>query len=476
MKRYTVLIAVMAAGMLLFSSCGDAGDNPAQTSPAETASEMTDMRGEETGTESRGATEDYKRIARSYMERLKNSDYDKLKTEFSYDSAMKNIVDAGQLESSLKQIFIAVGEIEEIGNPFVVSEGTAMIIGVPCKLKNGNLNFNFTFSGEGKIAGILTAEYEEQNDSEVISMPDSIEETELPLSIDNGWMLPGTLTVPKGKDNYPVVVLVHGSGAQNRDESIGQNAPFRDLAWGLAEKGIAVYRYDKRSFIYGKEAAADVNFTVNDETVNDAAAAAEMLKGVSGVDAERVYVLGHSLGGEMIPRIAQKVDAAGYVMMAAPARDLISSMTEQIEFLSGLSGMTEQEKEALQQQKEAVGQLQKQLEDLDSLDPTTPMMGGTYPAYWSDLLSYDPLKEAEGIGKPVLVLQGEEDYQVTLETDYQSWIDKFGSVSGWSFQTYPGLTHLFMEGKRENGSGDYMKVQTVNEQVIEDIAQFIEVQ
>ncbi|MGH7583941.1 MAG: alpha/beta hydrolase family protein, partial [Gemmatimonadales bacterium] len=132
--------------------------------------------------------------------------------------------------------------------------------------------------------------------------------------------LPGTLTLPAGSGPFPIVVLVHGSGANDRDETIGPNKPFRDLAWGLAERGIAVLRYDKRGYVRPAWFAGR-NFTVDDETVQDALSALTLARALPEADSTSSFLLGHSLGAIMAPRIA-KADGkvAGLIIMAGATR------------------------------------------------------------------------------------------------------------------------------------------------------------
>ena len=108
-------------------------------------------------------------------------------------------------------------------------------------------------------------------------------------------------SLPNGVENAPVAILVHGSGPQDRDESFGPNRPFRDLAAGLATKGIAVLRYDKRTKRYPESFADLKNPTVKEETVDDVSSAIEYLKYRPEIDGRRITVIGHSLGGMLAP-------------------------------------------------------------------------------------------------------------------------------------------------------------------------------
>jgi dienelactone hydrolase len=147
--------------------------------------------------------------------------------------------------------------------------------------------------------------------------------TEKPVTVTaDSFALSGTLTVPTDLGPFPGVVLVHGSGPQDRDETIGPNHVFKDLGEGLSSRGIAVLRYDKRTFQYkDRLMKMDVkSITLDDEVVNDAAAAVRVLKSMPGIDSTRVYVVGHSLGALLAPEIAFRSHAAGAVLLAPPGR------------------------------------------------------------------------------------------------------------------------------------------------------------
>ncbi len=133
------------------------------------------------------------------------------------------------------------------------------------------------------------------------------------------FALPGTLSIPKGKGGpFPAVVLVQGSGATDKDETVYALKPFRDLAFGLASQGIAVLRYNKRTYEHAIKTTADPNHTVDKETTDDALLATRLLEKEKRIDEERIYILGHSQGGMMVPKMIEedkRQNIAGAIIM-----------------------------------------------------------------------------------------------------------------------------------------------------------------
>ena len=365
----------------------------------------------------------------------------------------------------------SLGTIEEIGAAYEgkVQGYTAFFI--PCVFSTAPVDL-ILIVDQGALAGITTGAYSGSREEEPVSEAFDAVELNLPVPALGGE-LPGILTIPKGEGPFPAVVLVHGSGPSDRDETIGNLKPFRDLAEGLAELGIAVYRFDKRTYVYTAEMAADRQITLVDESIDDAAAAVQLLATVERIDPARIVVLGHSLGGNAVPAIDQAlkdqpVQACGYVMMAASPRPLDELIREQYDYLySLLPEITSQQ----QSEKDWMFSELDKLKDLDSLTDADTV-AGIYAPYWKWLAGYDVLGTAAQIAKPCLLLQGEEDYQVTM-ADFGIWKEAFGGKENWRLISYPGLTHPFTAGQKEEGSAAYMRDAKVDPRVIQDIAAFV---
>ncbi len=340
------------------------------------------------------------------------------------------------------------------------------IADVPCIFKNGSATLRLTLNTKGEISGFFITDNMAASNS--MQLENDIEVTfgseEYPIS--------GSLTLPDGDGPFPAMILVHGSGPSDRNEQIGPNLPFMDLAEQLSAQGIAVLRYDKRTYLYANQLAQQTDVTVQDETIDDVVYALEYLKTVKSVNAEQIYIAGHSLGGYLIPRIAaQTPDAAGYVLLAAAARPLEDLILEQTEYILSLEkGLDDASKEKLLKQTQDMVTAIKALTPNDSY--AAEQLGGTPASYWLDLQNYDPITEVQNSNKPFLVLQGGRDYQVT-KTDYDLWQSAFDQYSDVHFRFYDNLNHLFMSGTGKSIPDEYQQKNTVDTAVGNDIASFV---
>jgi pimeloyl-ACP methyl ester carboxylesterase len=282
--------------------------------------------------------------------------------------------------------------------------------------------------------------------------------------------VPGTLCLPgKAAARVPIVVLVHGSGPNDRDESIGPNKPFRDLAQGLAAAGIATLRYDKRTFAF-KQQINPKTLTLDQEVTDDAVAALEYCRTLAEIDPGRIFVLGHSMGGMMTPYIAPRFPPLrGAVLMAACARPLDELILEQTAFQSRIAGVAETELAAsLQKLKGAFARIRSGEAADDEVVLFAPAR------YWRECFKLNVPKALAGLKLPVLVLQGGKDVQVT-KADYDQIQNAFSAsaTKGNVFRWFPNLNHLFMEVTGRATGSEYGLAGIVSKEVIETIATWI---
>jgi uncharacterized protein len=366
-----------------------------------------------------------------------------------------------------QQVVVPDGNITRIVRTRLTNESGYSVVFVTCNFSRVRvLDVKISFNSQKEVLALLivpTLDAFEYSPPSYVDV-NSFSEQNVSFGSEH-WKLPATLTIPTGVGPFPAVILVHGSGPNDRDETYGPNKPFKDLAWGLASRGIVVLRYEKRTKQYPEEIATLLNFTVNEETIDDAVAGVNFLNNSPVVDHSKIFVLGHSLGGMMAPRIAlQENRLKGLVLMAAPTRHLEDLILEQSRYLANLSGLN---------QSEDLAELERLVMRVKSLDINqSEVILGAPKAYWVDLATYDPVETALMVHKPMLILQGERDYQVTM-TDFARWSNAFWNDATVTLKTYPSLNHFFVAGSGVPTDAEYLVEGHVSEEIITDITSWI---
>lgn len=311
-----------------------------------------------------------------------------------------------------------------------------------------------------------------------------------------GITLAGTFTRPEGEGQYPAVVLVSGSGPQDRDETIQEHKPFLILADYLTRQGIAVLRYDDRGF--GQSQGSFIKSTTSD-FASDAAAAVAYLQYRPDVKANQVGMLGHSEGGLIAPMVAQQgTPLAFMVLLAAPAVPGHELMVAQAGTLSNAQGSP---RELVEQHKQLQGELlgivlheqdsleaARKLQNLFSLayeEMTSRDGNGTPPSqtqinaqvgqllspWYRNFIAYNPQPALQELTVPTLALYGGKDVQVPAELN-KAALDTLRNEH-IQLKEFPEMNHLFQPAT----SGlpqEYGQIETtIAPEVLETISQWI---
>ena len=413
------------------------------------------------------------RIAHAFFDAFTSADY-AAAYAMPLDKTMKSVFPETVMASAADQINQSYGAFTlKKGEKTGYSQGY-FIVTIGGVHEKKPLAYNVVFNDALEIAGF---NYNEISDIDTFfeSKADVGVSVEVTFG-DENWPISGTLLYPEGEGPFPAVILVHGSGPNDRDETIYGNKPFKDIAEGLVQKGIAVLRYDKRTYTHsGKFADPEIiaNFTIYDEVIDDARYAIDFIKTQKQIDSKHIYILGHSLGGNQAPKIAEeRTDVAGLVILGGNVTPIHDLMLYQYKYLYSIESSLDEAtdklyKEQIEAVEEAVAVIDSDELSLDT-DPSDTL--GIPAKYWMDLRAYDPTEIAKSLDIPILILQGGRDYQVPTD-EFEKW--KTALLGKAEYRLYDTLNHLFMHGEGIPGPSEYMVSGNVSKEAIDDIATWI---
>ncbi len=387
-----------------------------------------------------------------------------------FSEAVATQIDAEKLAEIWDQLEAQAGKFIKLDRIRSEEQDGIPITIQPVHFKNSILDLKLAFDPSETIISILFVPHQPV----VLDLveTDNFYEEVIIVNTGKNLTLRGILTLPKNKENVPAVILVHGSGPNDMDETLGGNKLFKDLAHGLAERGIAVLRYDKRTYAYAGKPELNTNtLTLHEETIEDAISAVDFARKHKVIDKKNVFVLGHSLGGMSAPQIAERSKhTKGIIIMAGNARPLERLVLEQFNYLFNEDGIITAEENT------AIENYKSQLMNLEALKKD-PNATGTLPLgmsanYWKYLVAYNQVETAKNLNKPILVLQGERDYQVTME-DYQIWKNAIGDQADVVFHSYSKLNHMMREGSGACYPSEYQIKSNLPDYLVRDIALWI---
>ncbi|KFZ05790.1 hypothetical protein V501_08025 [Pseudogymnoascus sp. VKM F-4519 (FW-2642)] len=362
------------------------------------------------------------------------------------------LLSTNKLETSWKSVLDSQGKVVSVGEGEVTKSGDVTIVRFPLVLEKIAIKVVVRISTSGHVTSIRAVP---DHSNVPWSPPDYVDETlfeesEVTLGADDRDV-PASLVLPHS--SCAAIIMLQGSGAADRNSSVGQLKPFKDLAWGLASKGIASVRFDKAAFAHAERLSE--NITLEDEYIYHARAAIALLRSGSEVAGLPVFILGHSLGGCIAPRVGKEEPSiAGLVILAGLTEALQRSAIRQMKYINTLKDKTYHVSEAVLD----AAAKQAELVESPTLSLSTPAskLPFAVPAsYWLDIRNYNPVSTAAGLGKPMLIMQGGRDYQVTLKDDFEGWKKGLGGIVGVEFKVYDDMNHMFRKGKGMSSPDEY---------------------
>lgn len=411
-------------------------------------------------------------ISETFLNTMLRGSYDSCQAYF--DASVSDKINARMIQSMWEKIPSYVGEFKSYNNVRTEKADTLEVVLMTCAFEKTKLDLKLVYNKPKKIVGIF---FQPVKSNAVYNVPEyyrveKLYETKIPLKTGE-YTMPGAFCVPNNTENPPVVIFVAGSGPNDKDETIGPNKVFRDLALGLASNGIASYRYDKRTLAEAnKLSAMQDKLGLNEEVFEDVLSAVKLLRANEITKASKIFIVGHSLGAMCAPMIAkQSKEVSGIVLLAGPARSLEDLILEQVKYINALDSVVDKDEALQAAELEAQIKLVKDPKQLKKAKAEQlPLSMPSF--YWQSIKTYDQVKTAKAIKQPILVLQGERDYQVTM-TDFNLWKKELSANSKNQFISYPKLNHLFIKGEGKSTPAEYSVSGNVQEQVMKDIVTWI---
>lgn len=406
--------------------------------------------------------------AREFLQAMARDDLAGATKDF--DEAMTKALPGDKILGIWRSLVTAAGPFKKQGAAKASQTKEYRIFVIRCEFEKKSYDARVVLNLEKKISGLFVANVADYKLPAYVKK-DLFKDTELTIGSEE-WPLGATISMPLGEGPFPGVVLVHGSGPQDRDETIGPNKPFRDLAWGLASQGVAVLRYEKRTRAHGLKLAKIKELTTKEEVLDDALEAVKVLRKTPGIDPKQVFVIGHSLGAMAAPKLGElDPNIKGLILMAGPSRPIEEVLIEQLRYVTSLEKITSPEDQE---------KVDKLLKDANRLaDPKLSpedfkegkLLGASF-AYWKSVHHLEPAATAAKLNLPLFVLQGGRDYQVTL-ADFELWTKILKDKKSTLLKDYPSLNHVFMEGVGKAKPEEYEKEGHVASVVIDDIVTWI---
>lgn len=238
----------------------------------------------------------------------------------------------------------------------------------------------------------------------------------------------------------------------------------------LSAKGIVVLRYDKRTYSYAKEIRGLPPDEISPQLViiDDALSAVEYLLNLDDVDKDNIFIVGHSLGGYLVPEIMKQSERVyGSILLSANAFPLHQLLLEQ------QRNVMEQDGDVSGVEQKTLQSIEKQISRIVSGEAEdSEMFMGVPVSYWRKLQKVGGPEAALEGEWPMLVVQGGKDQQVSV-ANFDEWEKKLKGRPNCTFKFYPDLNHLLQNGGGTMTLKEIGLPRQVNESVLQDVSEWI---
>lgn len=388
------------------------------------------------------------------------------------DTALFKRGSASNLEKSWEGVTARGGQFVKILKSEIMEKETFAFVNVLCQFQKNEINIRFTWNTSNKITILSFAPVDKRPKYVVAPYcnPAAAVDKSI-LMIDGKFRIPGTLSIPNVPGKHPLVILIHGSGPNDRDESFGPLKPFKDLTCGFTSKGIAVLRFEKRTRIFRSLLDHELPaYTLNEEVMKDVKNAIAMAKQDTTIDTTRIFLCGHSFGGMILPRIVKENPGIkGLIFLTPNGQKLEDSFYAQAQYLANEMKDASVKKMYLDSAKASQTKI-KSITMGSEKDSSKIFDSPT--SWWYEIKDYDQIGAAKSLSLQMLFVFGGRDYQVT-STDAELWTSALKANKNVQFKKYPKLNHFFIAGEGKSLPAEYEKPANVDIGMINDIVTWI---
>ena len=413
---------------------------------------------------------------------LQNEDWQQLHQQSPY--ILRWLATETVLRKGFQAVFLTTGPIVHVGEPVISAGWLLTSAKIPVEFRRAKLGMSILLSPSGSL---LSLRFAPQNllgfghswSAPTYALESSVQEFKVQVGPGKNRSR-GTLTLPTSPGQHPCIIMLSGSGPCDQDSSVGCAKPFKDLALGLATLGVATLRFDKITYTHGAKFRNSNGFTLEDEYMGHARDAIQQAFRHDSISPKGIFVLGHSLGAYVAPRLmAEDPRIAGCIIMAGPAAPLCWSALRQMRYLASFDNNNNNTASGAEiEEPPQIKDLQRQCElsSDPNLSLSTPRSGlpfGIEAAYWRSFANFTPIATCVQEERPVFIVQGARDYQVTVEDDFVQWRAALEGCRYANLKVYEHLNHLFIRGEGQPSPREYEEPGNVDGDVVRDVCEWV---